>query len=293
MENAIVIMFNDGYFRYAKVCIESIKENYPAHPVILAFYDGQAPDTINYLASVDKLKVCRYDPDYQQSIGLNTGILNLGVVNDYRVYFKYILWTNLFAAYDKVLHLDADTMVLKPLDQLFSTDEFLIVSNHYDDIFYNDSFDDGTLQLQMEADRLTIEHKDDMANAGVFVIPGKYRTPEHLKELMEITYKYNRHLKLADQSAISLWCHINRIPISKQYQYNFQGYFYTGVLNDFDYTNIHIMHFAAGWKPEGPLFQAVHQIATHFLEVHKKYNDYSDRQQVTINQQTETTSHLI
>lgn len=293
MENAIVIMFNDGYFRYAKVCIESIKENYPAYPVILAFYDGRNSDILNYLGAVEKLKICPYEPDYRQSIGLNTDILNFGVVNDYRVYFKYILWTNHFAAYDKVLHLDADTMVLKPLDHLFSTDEFFIVSNHYDDIFYNDSFDDGTLQLQLEEDGLTKEHKDNMANAGVFVIPAKYRTPEYLRSLLEITCKYNRHLKLADQSAISLWCHINRIPVSNQYQYNFQGYFYTGVLNDFDYTNIHIMHFAAGWKPESPLFQAVHQIATHFLQVHKKYSDYSNRHQATINPQTETTSQLI
>ncbi|HUP13946.1 MAG TPA: hypothetical protein VM187_17115, partial [Niastella sp.] len=92
MENAIVIMFNDGYFRYARVCIESLKENYPAHPVILVFYDGHDRDILNYLASVDKLKLCRYQPDYRQSIGLNTDILNLGVVNNYRVYFKYILW---------------------------------------------------------------------------------------------------------------------------------------------------------------------------------------------------------
>jgi lipopolysaccharide biosynthesis glycosyltransferase len=293
MENAIVIMFNDGYFRYAKVCIESIKENYPGHPAILAFYDGDDGDIISYLSAVDKLKICAYEPDYQQSIGLNTGILNLGVVNDYRVYFKYILWTDHFAEYNNVLHLDADTMVLKPLDHLFSTDGFFIVSNHYDDLFYADSFEDGTLQVQLEEDGLAIAQKDDMANAGVFMIPRQYRTPEHLAALLETTYRYNRHLKLADQSAISLWCHLNNIPISRQFQYNFQGYFYTGVLNEFDYTNIHIIHFAAGWKPESPLFQAVYQIATHFLDVYKKYNNYSSRTQETNAHKTEKTSHSI
>jgi lipopolysaccharide biosynthesis glycosyltransferase len=278
LENAIVLTFDDGYFDFAKVCLNSIKDNYLSHPIILAFYDGSDKNIINYLKSIGNLKVMLYERDYSYWIGLNMKRLNLGEINNKKVFFKYLAWSNQFDDYDKILYLDADTMILRPLDFMFEQDDFFSITDNSKlpyGIFYPDKFRNATLLKKLEQDRLSYPlAKDDMINAGVFVIPKKYRNKKNLNKLIQITYRYNEFMMFADQSAISLWCHYNKIKIHTLYQYNFQACFYFNNVSDImECRDIHIVHFT-WWKPEGNHFNLILNNSHRFIEISERYKSY-------------------
>ena len=46
MNHCIFMTFDDNYFKYVKVCLNSIQSNYPDHPLILVYYTGN-DDSIN------------------------------------------------------------------------------------------------------------------------------------------------------------------------------------------------------------------------------------------------------
>ncbi|MEO5976059.1 MAG: glycosyltransferase [Chryseolinea sp.] len=275
MNNGIVLMFDDGYFKYARLCINSIKDNYPKHPEILVFYDGNDPKKIAFLKRKNNLRIMHYEPNYEKSIGLKMKGLNLGIADNYKVFFKYLLWTDVFSAYDNLLHLDADTMVLKPLDQLFKTNEFFAVDNGYDFLFNQHMAKSPKLMRMLREDKIEyVDQKIQMMNAGVFMIPKRYRNGKQLTRLLELTKRYNRHMRFGDQSGISLWCHVNDISFNQLFQYNFAGYYYTNLIENFDYSNIHVFHFSAGWKPDGPIYKTAYYISKQFLHLHAKVQKY-------------------
>ena len=142
------------------------------------------------------------------------------------VYYKYLLWTNRYDEYDNILHLDVDTLVLAPLDELFNRNEFFIVYNNISfrevRILPKDKKSMALAGFYLGYHGIRLPEHEDMINAGVFMIPKRFRQKKYLDSLVDITNDFKDLLVYADQSALSLWCIKNEIIPSDEYQYNFQ-----------------------------------------------------------------------
>lgn len=275
MKNAIVLILDDLFIIHAKACINSIKQNYNDHPIIVVYYDGDNEEFIEYLNSIGNLIVHVLNNNCFGLIGLDVKAVDLGVVNNLKVYYKYLLWTSIFDEYDKILYLDADTLVLNSLEELFTQDDFFAVTDYSESddykLFRREFVNCDTLRSILDQDGLHYpKGVHDMINAGVFLIPKVYRTEFHLRELIAVTYKYSKYMTFADQSAISIWCHKNGIKIQRNYYYNFQVSFYTKILQNFLHDKIRIIHFS--WcKPGTHSFQYLRESFNHFVLVDNQF----------------------
>jgi|688.fasta_scaffold426406_2 lipopolysaccharide biosynthesis glycosyltransferase len=229
MNNAIFLTFNDNYFRYAKNCLNSIEENYPNHPVIIVQYSGENEEILQYLNTRTLLRVLQ-----NKSSILNLKDINEGIIPSKEIFSRYILWTDMFDEYDAILYLDCDTVVLKPLDELFNSKNFFSV---YDfsptgvTLFKKKFHKDTYLKNLMVKDNFLLDLNDyKMMNSGVFLLPKKYRTKEQFDKLWALTERYSAYTAFGDQAAITLWCYSNEIKFSTKIEYNFQACF---LLNEY------------------------------------------------------------
>lgn len=262
MHNAIFIAFDEVHWHHAMHCLNSIRDNYLYHPDIIVCYKGFRSERIEWLKNQSWLTLL-----------LNPELPKYFIASDYHkdvlsemVYYKYLLWTDLFDEYDNILHLDVDTIILSSLNDLFEKNDFFIVKNnlYFKEIQVLNSNKENRdmLSKRLSAMGLHFPQQEDMVNAGVFLIPKRYRTPEYFYSLLSITQKLSPYLKYADQSALSLWCLLNRIKPSEDYSYNYQ----TPLFNKFfmpRYKNtgsifslkknilnsIHIIHYSGPIKP--------------------------------------------
>jgi lipopolysaccharide biosynthesis glycosyltransferase len=250
MNDAIFLAFDDAYSLYARACLNSLRANYPSYPQLVVYYNGSSTEVHTFLTSFERLTIVT-----DHDLPLMEESFNLGEVNTKAVYFKYLCWNARFAQFRNVLYLDTDTLVLKPLTNLFETTEFYAAPNHDSlptvRIFDPARLADSQLLSMLSQDKLPIpDSMDDMCNAGVLLIPAKYRTPDHFNHLMEITRHYNQFLQYADQSAISLWCKMNNIEFSNDFSFNFQSvHFGCDDLHAYTLDDIHILHFSSRRKP--------------------------------------------
>lgn len=271
MKNAIFIAFDDNYINNIFVCLNSLKKNFPNHPPLLINYIGKNKKILNYLNSIEDVSLI--DESLEQIINLKLP-LHPHISNPI-VYAKYLLWTNLFEEYDSIMHLDADTIILNPFEELFSRNEFFIVSNNlrfFESRIFKRKFDsEYYLNRLLTLDGLQFPDSfKDMANAGMFVIPKKYRTTDQFRKLYEISLLYSPYVAYGDQSLISLWCLKNRIKFSEEFEYNFQMPIYTKLLlsrypkrfkiplyffNSKTFLNqVKILHYSGRYKPGSKKF---------------------------------------
>jgi len=243
--NAIFISFDDKYTIYAKALVHSLNLNYPNRPVLLINYEGNNENTLNWIRDLTNTQF--------HSLVKNLNNLNVkGPVDSILVYDRYYMWTDQFNDYDNVMFLDVDTLVLNDISHLFKTNEFYIVTNHsslpHMSIFGNNQSELLLNKLRTDFIKYPVG-MHSMANAGMFIIPRKYRTQMYLDKLIYFTVRYNNFARYADQSFISLWCHYFNIPISKEVQYNYQSDFTTDKNIPYNVNlNISIHHFS-GIKP--------------------------------------------
>jgi lipopolysaccharide biosynthesis glycosyltransferase len=231
MRNAIFMLSDHAFFKYAKACLNSIRANYPNHPEVIFCYDGDTPEDLTFLNRFPRLTVMKYFEDREFVNGLPL----FRAVNTPKVYFRYNLWSGMFDDYDSILHLDVDTLILGSLDEMFD-DRFYIVSNNdsvsiapvhdWDGVFTNI---DSEIASMLRDDGLFFNisvYPPNMANAGVFVIPKRYRTPHNLDRLRYLTKRYAKYLQFADQSGISLWCADQQISYRYDFRFNLKLPFY-------------------------------------------------------------------
>lgn len=240
--------FDDRFSRLAIACLKSIKKNYPKHPRLFIYYDGNDARILKLLRRVPNAEMV---PSIEIP-GISDN-LSLGEVGSPTVYYRYFVWGDFFADFDNVLYLDVDTLVLRPLDRLFDTTEFFVVDNREPDdrvrVFDGADLEDESLCNMLAQDELpTMRGIADMCNAGVFVIPKKLRSSQSQKQLVDITNRYNRYLKFADQSAISLWCCKNKIPFSTKYEFNYQVTFFNSEIHR-ELRDIYVLHYSSPRKP--------------------------------------------
>jgi lipopolysaccharide biosynthesis glycosyltransferase len=252
MNNAIFLPFDNNFVLYARACINSIKRNFPEHPRILVLYDGSEPTFLSFLAGIDNLELVKTS-DMNETFAA-FGVKDPDVDDKRYLLYKYLAWSKLFDPYDNVLYLDVDTLVLRPLDELLSTVEFLIIPDNEiradARVFQITEYANNDLLELLKEDGLTLfDQRQDMCNAGVFVIPKSFRTKEHLQQLVDIRQRYAKFLAHADQSVISIWCRLNAIPYTPRFDFNFQTAMLNSDIKGFDENNVSIIHFSTVFKP--------------------------------------------
>ena len=281
-QNAIFISFDDGFIKYAIACINSIVSNYPAHPKLLLNYSGENEYFREQLTLIDNSALISID---------NTQVLeevNLGIINNKQAFMRLFLWSNQFDHYDNILYLDADTIILKPLDELFNQDDFYVMADTSHSwvsewVFTRKYYGDPRLKWALHSDGLELDSMQKrMCNSGVFVIPKKYRTPTHFNKLWEIEKKYRRFLAIGDQSIISIWCALNNIPLQNSYHNNLQFaslvYFSDNfpsadIININEQKNVNIFHFNAK-KPSSSYYADLKSRFDIFSRYFYKYQYY-------------------
>lgn len=254
MNNAIFMTFDDRFSKLARACLKSLMKNYPEHPRLFVYYDGKNDRILKFLHGIPNSQLM---PKIE--IPGISHRLNLGEVGSPTVYYRYFAWSDFFADFDNVLYLDVDTLVLRPLDELFDTTEFFVVDNREPDQSVRvfdpaDLKEEGLCSLLAQDQLPTMQGVGDMCNAGVFVIPKKLRSLQSQKQLVEITNRYNRYLKFADQSAISLWCCQNNIQFSTKYEFNYQVTFFNSEIHR-QLRDIYLLHFSSPRKPNTKEFR--------------------------------------
>jgi lipopolysaccharide biosynthesis glycosyltransferase len=269
MKHAIFIAFDDLYFAHARRCLQSLERNYPNHPEILVCYDGIDGNVFAFVQTIRKARVFPPDPGLLSPEGID-----LGVVNSPQVFIRYMLWDEVFMDFENILHLDADVVVLKPLDALFAENDFFAVCDYSPSysIFKQDCLNNHILLDLLQEDNIMLaEYPHDMMNAGVFLMPRRYRSRKNFERLWDLTRRYNDFFMFADQSAISLWCHARSLWFSDDIRYNFQcAFFQYPILFLEDLSpvvrDIHIFHFAR-YKPGSVFYRNLEEMCKSFLNV--------------------------
>lgn len=246
--NALFFSFDDTYAAYAKACIRSIRINYPHYPRILILYNGASRQTLRWFSRIDRSTLLN-----PTAYHIDAKTFPSGPVGSKTVYQRFILWSDRFAAFDNILYLDADTLVLAPLDELFEKDDFYCVTNHspfsWVRIFSPEFKGDSNLRSQLKKDGLFYpDSADDMINSGVFMIPKIYRQNDHFERLLELTTDYGAYIGYEDQSIISLWLRINNLRPSNAFGNNFQVSFFSDPTVNVAPEAMKILHFC-NYKP--------------------------------------------
>lgn len=226
MNNCIYMAMDKHYEKYTIPCLKSIFKNWINHPKIFLYNNDELSEELTNLIKDKNVVIVKYHP-YTFS--------NLGPVGNNIVYLKYKCWSTDFINYDNVLHLDCDTLILKPLDEIFTTNSLFISNNE-------------TLKIKCFKSQ-----EVDMCNAGVFIVNKRHRSDLNEQLLKTLTLDYMDDMCYADQSIISLWCKLQKISLSNEVYYNFQPQFinYKTSSNSpaYDFDKIKILHFAAR-KPD-------------------------------------------
>jgi lipopolysaccharide biosynthesis glycosyltransferase len=274
--NAILVIFDDAFFRYARACLNSIVENYPHYPEILVLYQGRGRDVLSYLERIPRLAIL--DPS---QLDFDTSAFPLHTASNPLVYGRYLLWTDRFDAWDRVLYLDSDTLVLRPLDELFSMDGFFVAPNHFPmpigGIFRPEFQTDPALRDLLASDGLTYPSSpDDMVNSGVLCVPASVRCGENFRSLLDVTRRYGKYLQFEDQSAISLWCKLNGIEPRPRFEYNYQVWFLTDESVSVAFEEVAILHFVY-YKPDTRQFRRWDLLGGQGPQLQRMFRKYAAR----------------
>ena len=270
MNNCIYTTIDRNYENYATACFNSMEKNYPAHPIVLIYYDDLSDAFKSYIATLNNFKLIKIVQDEFKSF-------NHGIVNKSIVYNRYNLWTSAFDEYDVILHLDVDTLVLGSLDVVFVQDEFLMFDNNeiLPDVYIFPTTEEAQESIKRVCPSIEydVNHPPKFGNAGIFTIPKRYRTVENHTRLLAITNELSSYLIYADQSAINLWMLEKSIEVSNEVVYNFQPHFFNCDDNTKNLEDVKIIHFAAKKADhiQFSMWWRMKNIGTDFYMLYNRY----------------------
>lgn len=243
--NCIVIIFDDAYFEFARNCLLSFS-NYPDHPVIKALYHGENSRVATFIQGLNNVDLVDAELDMDKY-----SRLNLGHIGSPMIYGRYIIWSSLFDAYDKVLYMDCDTLVLKPFPELFEKDEFFALYDNAGKFLFNElAYQNDEFLSRATEDGIAPDVVNRlMINSGLLLVPKKYRTPANFDLINQLSDRYSPFIEHSDQSIISIWMYLNNLRISCEYEYNFMIDRITRpTLGNVRLDEAKILHFSY-WKP--------------------------------------------
>jgi len=266
--------FDDGFLPYAHACLNSLRDRYPGHPPLIVDYAGKDART---LALLDSMRAERLPPEPPPEFAR---FLHRKRAPE-AVFDRFKLWRHQFDRFETILHLDADMLVLHPLDDLFAQTNPYAVANHEPlpqvRVFHPDHARKRALLRRLDEDDLVYpEGPDDMANAGLFTLPRAFRGPQALAQLARFAMRYGQFFAFADQSLLSLWLRARGVLPSSQFADNFQTPFFTDPNIDVPFERIRVLHFSSYRKPGTRSFDQWTRIGPARDKVHTLFNRYRD-----------------
>src|SRR6185369_108282 len=135
--------------------------------------------------------------------------------------------------------------ILRSMSELFDGEEFTIFIDGSELTFNNNK--DGLKKL-LEEDQLLEKFinenlESETSNAGVFLIPKKYRNRENYDYLIYLTNRYMGNTKFGDQSIINLWLLKNGISGNPDIRFNLQTTLLRYPHNHHKFQDAYFLHF--------------------------------------------------
>lgn len=246
--NTIATIIDDRYFKYIIPWRNSLTRNYPTYPNLLIYHANLNKRQLDYLSSFERirLRVINLEKD---AIGPTNHRMSS------QTYAKYLYFLD--NTYDKILHIDPDTLILKPLDDLFNYNDFFSVTDGINTTTFKNTetiLKKIILKAMLLKDSL-VQNSKYITNVGVLLIPRKYRTKENYDYMVYLTKKYFRYLKHRDQSVINMWMWKNGIRPTDKIEYDYQVRFFKMPDKKMPISDIYILHFLGENKPDTEWFR--------------------------------------
>jgi len=275
-KHAVAIVINAAFVKYAKALLNSMAANWPGHPEILLFVSEalSAEDEAHFRA-VPRLSLRLFNPqdyEYRQHLRTTGAGFSTAGFND-AGYFIVNFWSPAFDEYENILVLDADMLVLKPLDALLDQREFFAVSAANPRRFplfdlkrpglAGKAIEFAQIYAKALAQGIVVRPRQSI-NSGVLLIPRQWRSPPHYARMLQLLRDFYPHCP-SDQEIIYLWMLKNDLAASEDFRMNFQARFLNGLAeHSLPATltppiaaaagDIHILHFN-GPKPDSKQFR--------------------------------------
>lgn len=237
--NAILVTFNEHYFKYFTVFYKSLQRNYPDYPSLIVLWQTLTLEQLEFLKTIPRIHLIDID-----TLEVPPGPGLKGRDTDSRIYYaRFFIFTDRFKDFDPILYLDIDVVVLKPLDLLFEQTGFTIFQEAYHGVhpIIRTNVEEEKLQQLINDDQLP-EFPESAANAGIFLAQRSIRTADHFNSMIDIKERYEPYLVWADQSVLNLWMLKHRIPKTVDYRYNFQPLLLDQRREKEAYKNIFLFH---------------------------------------------------
>ena len=217
--HAIVLSIDCNFYGPATLCLRSLARAFPNHPQVIVLCQDVTPAMRRRL-ELDFRAETRDAVLAPEEYGPLMQHLDQ-TLNASSFYARLRLWSEEFDSFEMLLFLDADMLIVRPLDGLFSGTEFFAVE---DFLFSDEVIFPRPLTPAIEA--LLIEDKIEVpktqANAGVFVLPRALRGKAQHRELLALLNRYATHSRYADQSIINLWMAKHHIAPVPEFDFNMQ-----------------------------------------------------------------------
>lgn len=254
--DAIFLTVDAAYAEMLQLLLESLNRWYPGHPAVVVGTSGWS----------DRLRGAfrtRF-PDVRW-LDLHSLVFPTGPPMGHDASLDrpvmYARWAALapaFDAYETVVYLDADTLVLGPFDELFAASRPMAFTDAHPNrrqMVFDDPEDPG-LRLLLVEDGLEAWPWDTGANAGVIVLPRPFRTPGQYAEAQRLAERYAPFLRWGDQSVLNLWLARNRILPTRDYRFNYQARLLVEGRERQAWRDARILHFN-GQHGEAPFLMAL------------------------------------
>lgn len=246
--HTIATVVDDRYYKYIIPWLNSIIRNYPAYPHILIYYTNLNKDQLEYLSSFERISLREINLE-KNAIGPTTDRMSS------QAYAKYLYFLD--NKYDKILHIDPDALVLKPLDELFNYNDFFsVICINTTTLRKIKSISRKIILKAMLLQNGLVQNSRYIMNTGVLLIPQKYRTKENYDYLVYLTKRYFKYLKHWEQSVINMWMWKNNIRPTDKIEFNYQARFFQMPDKKMPISDIYIMHFVGANKPDSEWFRA-------------------------------------
>lgn len=275
-KHAVAIVINAAFVKYAKALLNSMAANWPSHPEVLLFVsEALSEEDETHFRAVPRLDLRVFNPqdyEYRQHLRTTGSGFSTAGFND-AGYFIVNFWSPEFDPYENILVLDADMLVLKPLDALLEQREFFAVSAANPRRFpLFDLKRPGKIAKAIEFAQIyakalargIVVRPRQSINSGVLLIPRKWRSPQHYTQMLQLLREFYPHCP-SDQEIIYLWMLKQGLAAGEDFRMNFQARFLNGLADRSlpaaltpqiaaAAGDIHILHFN-GPKPDSKQFR--------------------------------------
>jgi len=222
VKNLIYCIVDNRVYALSLIFLRCIVRYFPDHPDILINTVGLSSTQVNRLLKFEKVN-CRNasSPDFEDY----PLMWSHATCRNEALYGRFDIWRNGYLCYDNVIYLDVDTIILDSLQSLCNSASFFIARDvHYRGSIAPDyvltDHNDPKIRSALQQNGIALPQYG--GNAGVFVVPRKYRTAHHYEDLVALGKRFKRTLRWADQSLLNLWAAKHSLDFADDYTYNFQ-----------------------------------------------------------------------